>query len=234
MKVLLFTLIQFTTMISATIKNDSSMSLQYLIREPKVKSAHPPLLILLHGVGSNKEDMFSFANQLPDKYLIISAEAPIQLGGNRFAWYQVDFSTGKPVFNFEQEEISRKILINFIEELKEKYAVDSQEVYLCGFSQGAIMSYSVALTRPDLVKGIAIMSGRLLDEIKPQIVSKEKLSHLKIYISHGSTDNTLPIQYAINAIAFLQTLGLSPTLKQYNAGHTINHEMLNDLLNWLK
>lgn len=210
------------------------MSLQYLLREPKVKSQHPPLIILLHGVGSNMEDMFSFANQLPDKYLVVSAQAPIQLGGSRFAWYQVDFSTGKPVFNFEQAENSRNIIINFIEELKDKYAVDSNEVYLCGFSQGAIMSYSVALTRPDLVKGVASMSGRLLEEIKPQIVAKEKLSHLKIYISHGSTDNTLPIQYAINANSFLQTLGLSPTFKQYNAGHTINNEMLKDLLNWLK
>ena len=210
------------------------MSLQYLIREPKVKSQHPPLIILLHGVGSNMEDMFSFANQLPDKYLVVSAQAPIRLGGNRFAWYQVDFLTGKPVFNFEQAENCRNIIISFIEELKEKYAVDSNEVYLCGFSQGAIMSYSVALTRPDLVKGVASMSGRLLDEIKPQIVEKEQLSHLKIYISHGSTDNTLPIQYAINANSFLQTLGLSPTFKQYNAGHTINIEMLNDLLNWLK
>lgn len=210
------------------------MSLQYLLRETKVKSPHSPLLILLHGVGSNMEDMFSFANQLPDKYLVVSAQAPIQLGGNRFAWYQVDFSTGKPVFNFEQAENSRNIIISFIEELKEKYAVDSNEVYLCGFSQGAIMSYSVALTRPDLVKGVASMSGRLLEEIKPQIVAKEKLSHLKIYISHGSTDNTLPIQYAINANSFLQTIGLSPTFKQYNAGHTINNEMLKDLLNWLK
>jgi phospholipase/carboxylesterase len=234
MKVLLYKLILFTTMILATIENDTSMSLQYLIREPKVKSAHPPLLILLHGVGGNQEDLFSFANQLPDKYLVISAQAPIQLGGKRSAWYQVDFSTGKPIFNFEQEQISRKIIIRFIEELKEKYAVDSNEVYLCGFSQGAIMSYSVALTRPDLVKGIACMSGRLLEEIKPQIVVKEKISHLKVYISHGSTDNTLPIQYAINANSFLQTLGLSPTLKQYDAGHIINNEMLNDLLNWLK
>lgn len=210
------------------------MSLQYLLREPKVKSQHPPLIILLHGVGSNMEDMFSFANQLPDKFLVVSAQAPIQLGGNRFAWYQVDFSTGKPVFNFEQAENSRNIIINFIKELKDKHAVDSNEVYLCGFSQGAIMSYCVALTRPDLVKGVASMSGRLLEEIKPQIVGKEQLSHLKIYISHGSTDNTLPIQYATNANSFLHSLGLSPTFNQYNAGHTINKEMLNDLLNWLK
>jgi phospholipase/carboxylesterase len=234
MKVLLHILILFTTMISATIKNDSFMSLQYLIREPKVKSVHPPLLILLHGVGGKKEDLFSFVNQLPDKYLVISVQPPIQLGENRFAWYQVDFSTGKPVFNFEQEENSRKNIIHFIEELKGKYEVDGNEIYLCGFSQGAIMSYSVALTRPDLVKGVASMSGRLLEEIKPQIVRKEKLSHLKIYISHGSTDHTLAIQYAINANSFLQTLGLLPTFKQYNAGHIINNEMLNDLLNWLK
>ncbi len=235
MKVLFYyKLILSIILISTTFKEEPSMSLQYLIRQPKVKTAHPPLLILLHGVGGNQADLFSFANQLPDDFLVISAQAPIPLGGNRFAWYQVDFSTGKPVFNFEQEENSRNIIIHFIEELKEKYEVNANEVYLCGFSQGAIMSYSVALTRPDLVKGIACMSGRLLEEIKSQIVAKEKLSHLKIYISHGSTDSTLPIQYAVNANVFLQTLGLAPTFKQYNAGHTINNEMLKDLLDWLK
>lgn len=232
MKILIAAILFFTSM--TTNANDTTTVLQYLVREPKIKSEHPPTIILLHGVGSNEADLFSFANQLPEKYLVISARALISLGGNSFAWYQVDFSTGKPVFNFQQEESSRATLIKFISQIKEKYSVNSNEIYLCGFSQGAIMSYSIGLTRPDLVKGIAVMSGRLLEEIKPLIATKEKLQSLKIFISHGTSDNTLPIQYAKDANAFLKTLNISPGFKEYQAGHEINNLMLSDLVNWLK
>lgn len=220
-------------MTTTTQANDSTV-LHYLVREPKIKSAKPPVIILLHGVGSNEEDLFSFANQLPEKYLVVSAQAPIRLGGNSFAWYQVDFSTGKPVFNFEQENKSRNLIIKFIEQLKGKYSLNENEIYLCGFSQGAIMSYSLALTRPDLVKGIAVLSGRLLEEIKSEIASKEKLGQLKVFISHGSNDSTLPIHYAREANAFLKTISISPTYKVYQATHEINNSMMNDLINWLK
>ena len=234
MKALVLTILFLTTMINISEAGDTAIVLQYLVREPKIKSAHPPVLFLLHGVGSNEEDLFSFANQLPGKYLVISARAPISLGGNSFAWYQVDFSAGKPVFNFQQEESSRAILIKFITQIKEKYSVDANEIYLCGFSQGAIMSYNVGLTRPDLIKGIAVMSGRLLEEIKPLMSSKDQLQGLKVFISHGTEDNTLQVAYARQALAYLQSLNINPVYKEYQEGHGINSQMLADLINWLK
>lgn len=231
MKTLFVALLFFTSM--NIYASDSTTVLHYLVREPKIKSAHPPTLILLHGVGSNESDLFSFADQLPDKYLVISARAPITLGNDSYAWYQVDFSTGKPVFNFGQAEESRATLINFIEEIKVKYSSDSNQIYLCGFSQGAIMSYSIGLTRPDLVKGIAVMSGRLLEEIKPLIAKNDQLPQLKVFISHGTKDNTLPVQYARDANAFLESLKIAPSFKEYSEGHGINSQMLSDLIQWL-
>jgi phospholipase/carboxylesterase len=213
---------------------DNTLALTYLVRQPKIHSEHPPMILLLHGVGSNEEDLFSFANQLPDKFLVISARAPITLGPGSYAWYQVDFSTGKPVFSFDQEEKTRATIIQFIGQIKNKFSVNDKEVYLLGFSQGAIMSYNLGLTRPDLIKGMAVMSGRLLEEIKPKIASKEKLTDLRIFISHGINDNTLQIQYARDAVAYLKTLNLSPVYKEYSEGHGINANMLNDLISWLK
>ena len=212
---------------------DTTSVLHYLVREPIVESAHPPVLILLHGVGSNEQDLFSLANRLPDNYRVISARAPIRLGENSFAWYQVDFSTGKPVFNVEQEKNSRAILIQFINQIKAKYAV-SGKIYLGGFSQGGIMSYSVGLTRPDLVDGIAVMSGRLLEEIKPLVAAKDQLQALKIFISHGTNDPVLNIQYARSSVEYLKKLNIDPTYQEYPAVHTINNDMLIDLVKWLK
>jgi len=216
----------------STPKNEES-PLYYLVREPKTRINNPPLILLLHGVGSNEQDLFSFAGQLPDKFLVISARAPLSVGKDSYAWYQVDFSKGKPVFNQEQEEAGKKIIIQFISFLKTRYVFDDQQVYLCGFSQGAIMSYAVGLTNPEMIQGIAAMSGRILDEVKPLTASNEKLKHLSIFISHGTDDGVLTIQYAREAAEFLKLLNLNPTYHEYPAGHTINDEMFRDLVNWL-
>lgn len=209
-------------------------SLHYLVREAKYESNHPPLLILMHGVGSNEQDMFAFAEHLPDKFLIVSARGPLSMDPNSFAWFQVDFSTGVPVIVSEQAEKSRNIIIQFIESLKSFHSFDEKRIYLGGFSQGGIMSYSVGLTRPDLIKGIVVMSGRLLKEVRPLIASSEKLKSLEVFITHGISDNVLNIEYAREAYAYLKTLDLNPSYKEYDARHSISNEMFQDLTLWLK
>jgi len=211
---------------------DSSLS--YLVREAKAGIINPPLLMLLHGVGSNEQDMFSFSEHLPDNFLILSARGPFTIGPNSYAWFQVDFSTGVPVIHKEQAENSRNIIIQFLESLKSKLSFDDKQIYLGGFSQGGIMSFSVGLTRPDLIKGIAVMSGRLLNEVKPFIASTDKLSSLKVFISHGISDNVLNIKYARESHAYLKTLVLAPTYKEFEGGHTISNEIWLDLISWLK
>ena len=191
------------------------------------------MIILLHGIGSNEHDLFSLADHLPGKFLIVSAQAPYPLGGEGYAWYHADFSTPKPIFNKEEAEKSRNTIIQFINELKNEHPFDEHQVYLVGFSQGAIMSYSVGLTRPDLIKGVAIMSGRLLEEVKPLIKQDEKLKQLNIFISHGTNDPVLNIQNARDAVTYLKTLNLNPVYKEYIEGHAINNNMLSDLVNWL-
>lgn len=207
--------------------------LYYLVRKPSIESIKPPLLVLLHGVGSNEQDLFSFADKLPGKYLIVSVRAPYVLGTNRFAWYEVDLSKGAPIINAEQAEQSRKTIIHFLDQLKTNYPYDESSVYLCGFSQGAIMSYSLGLTRPDLIHGIAIMSGRILSEIKPIIKKQDQLKDLKVFISHGTNDLVLNNQYAVDAKHYLNSIGIVPNNHEYDAGHTINDVMLNDLILWL-
>lgn len=207
--------------------------LKYLVRQPKIQTAKPPVIILLHGVGSNEQDLFSFADQLPDKYLVISVRAPYTLSEGSYAWYQVDFSTGKPIINSEQAEKSRNIIIQFIADLKKEFSFDEKQVYVGGFSQGGIMAYSVGLTRPDLIHGIIIMSGRLLEEVKPLIASEEKVSKLKAFISHGTNDQTLGIHYAREGASYLKGLKINPSYKEYTEGHGINNVMLGDIVKWL-
>ncbi|WP_225321450.1 alpha/beta hydrolase [Rhizosphaericola mali] len=207
--------------------------LHYLVRNPKIKTEKPPLLILLHGVGSNDANMFSFADSLPDKFLVVSARGPLTFGPGSYAWFQVDFSTGRPVINENQAEAARKTILKFIKDLKSEQNFDENEVYLLGFSQGGIMSYSVALTEPEKIKGIAVMSGRLLPEVKPLVASPERLKKLQIFISHGKEDQVLHYPFATDAVSYLDSLGLHPDFHTYHDNHTINPDMLHDAVQWL-
>lgn len=226
---ILISIFSFTFM-NSTIKNTK---LFYLVRQPKIKTANPPLLILLHGVGGNEQNLFSFAPNLPENFVVVSARGPLTFGPNSFAWFQVDFSTGKPQINEQQAENARQIIIDFIKDLKTEINFDDQQVYLMGFSQGGIMSYSVALTAPEKVKGIAVMSGRLLPEIKPLVAEEKSLQKLDVFISHGKQDQVLNYQYAIDALEYLKTKKLNPEFHSYEEGHTVNQQMFQDVNNWL-
>lgn len=234
MKHFLFALFTFITIsVSSCTSNTPSTKLHYLIREPKIKSASPPIIILLHGVGSNEEDLFSFANNLPDRFLVVSARGPITLGPKSFGWYHLDMSTGKIIYDKAEAESARATIIQFLQDLQKEHPYDASQVYLLGFSQGSIMSLSVALTRPDLIKGVAVMSGRLLEEIKPQINKGASLSRLKIFISHGTNDPVLNISQARSCVQFLKENHLTPEYHEYPEQHTISNAMFQDMLKWL-
>lgn len=232
MRTIIVVILIALTSMSFTTK-DVPSSLQYLVKHPKTENNKTPIVILLHGVGSNEKDLFSFANQLPEKYLVISARAPHVQGHESYAWYNLQFADDKPIYDAKQAEDSRKLILKFIEELKQKFTFDHQQIYLCGFSQGGIMAYSVGLSNPDKVKGIAIMSGRMLDEVKP-LINKEKVKTLDVFISHGTEDPVLGIHYAREANQYLKTLGITPIYNEYKDVHTINQMMLKNLIEWLK
>ncbi len=77
------------------------------------------------------------------------------------------------------------------------------------------------------------MSGLLLEEVKPFIAPKEKLGQLKVFISHGTNDQTIGIHYARESVTYLKTLNINPSYKEYTEGHGINNAMFIDLVSWL-
>lgn len=215
------------------ITTEKKTSLHYLVRQPKIKTEKTPLVILMHGVGSNEQNMFSFADALPDNFLVVSARGPLTLRTDSYAWFQAQIMPDRSIINGEQAENSRKEIIQFIDDLKNVEDFDEEQVYLMGFSQGGIMSYSVALTEPEKIKGIAVMSGRLLSEVKPLVVSDERLKKLNIFVSHGTNDSVLRFEYATDAVDYLHSKGLQPEFHQYPEDHTINQQMLGDVVQWL-
>jgi len=209
------------------------MSLQYIVREPKNKTQNPPLLILLHGYGSNKEDLFSFAEELPDELLIISAQAPYEMGYGGYAWYAINFDDVKGKFSdLKQAKTSLDIVAIFIDEIKQKYKTDPGKTFLLGFSQGAILSYSLSFFYPNKVQSVIALSGYINTELLPKEISKE--IQTSYYCSHGSVDQVLPIEWARKSKPFLDNLGLQNVYSEYPVGHGVAPQNFYSFKTWIE
>ncbi|MCK0131138.1 alpha/beta fold hydrolase [Flavobacteriaceae bacterium F08102] len=210
-------------------------SLTYIIREPKIKSAHPPVLILLHGYGSNEEDLFSFASELPEELVIISARAPISLGMGGYAWYSLHLDDKHGKFSDIPEAIqARELIAKFIDEVKATYSVDADKLFLLGFSQGTILSYAVALSYPEKVHHIIALSGYIDKDILVEPSNITEYQHLDFYISHGSVDQVLPIQMAREAAPYLNKLHIKHVFEEYNVGHGVAPQNFFAFKKWIE
>ena len=209
------------------------LSLQYLLRKPKTAISAPPFILLLHGFGSNEADLFDLADDIPPEFLVISVRAPRVLAEGQYAWFDLDFLSGEPIHDKVQAEESRHVLKRFIDEVVKEFPVDTSRIFLIGFSQGAIMSASVALTHPTLVKGIGLLSGRILEEIKPHVAATRAIAKLKVFLAHGILDHVLPIRHAREAKAYLEELGVDLTYNEYPIPHAISRHEQIALLEWL-
>jgi phospholipase/carboxylesterase len=209
------------------------LSLVHRIYDPAPSSARPPLLLLLHGVGSNEDDLITLAPYLDRRFFVVSARAPYTLAPGAYAWFHVAFTPDGPSIDAEEAERSRVALLAFINELLTAYQLDAERVYLLGFSQGAIMSQSLALTQPDPLAGIVAMSGRILPEVEAQLAAPEPLTGLPVLVVHGTDDTVLPIRYGRAARDRWATLPVALTYREFPMGHQISAESLQTITVWL-
>jgi phospholipase/carboxylesterase len=213
----------------------SQETLVYKVVEPSLpSSAHPPVLFLLHGWGSNEMDLLGLSKSLPPNLLVVSVRAPFDREGGGYMWYDLQFGNGMFKENLEQAHQSKKKLNLLIAQIIKKYNVDTNNIFLGGFSQGAITSLRVGLTPPHRFKGLVCLSGRFPDEINTQQspVSLKQRTH--IFVSHGTMDAVIPISDGRRIINTLTQHGFQISGKEYAMQHQITNEVLNDLNNWLK
>ncbi len=210
-----------------------TLSLAHVIQKPGVNAeSPPPLLLLLHSLGSNETQLMSLATQFDKRFFVIGARAPIPIRSHSYAWFHVNFTPTGLVINTQEAEDSRQVLLKFIDEIIEAYGVDSKLIYLIGFSQGAIMSLSLALTQPERIAGVVAMSGLILPQVQPSS-NLQALAELPIFMAHGMTDPVLSISYGQASRDRLQALSIALTYREYPMGHQFSLESLKDIDNWL-
>jgi len=212
----------------------SRLALKHLVRRPDGGGqAPPPLLLLLHGVGSNEDDLFTLAPYLDRRFLVVSARAPVALDYGGYGWFRIDFTSRGMVADAEQAKESLRLLPGFVDELVETYGADAGRVYLMGFSQGAMMSLALTLTRPEKVAGVVAMSGRLPQQVLEREPDPEALNGKPVLITHGLYDPVLPVENGRAARDYLARLPVVLAYREYPMQHEVSAESLRDVAGWL-
>jgi len=212
----------------------NTLSLTHLVREPRERSGgRPPLLLLLHGVGSNEADLFGLTPYLDERFFVVSARAPVALDYGGYGWFRIDFTPEGLAADVEQAKRSLEMLPVFIEELTEAYETDERRTYLAGFSQGAMMGLALMLTRPERLAGVAAMSGRLPRQVIEAEPDRDALEGMPVIITHGLYDPVLPVENARVAREYLERLPVELTYREYPMGHEVSMESLRDVTGWL-
>lgn len=206
----------------------------HYIKRPSTSKENAPLLIMCHGYGSDENDLFSFASELPEELFIISLRAPYEMQPYGNAWYAINFDAEKGKWSDNvQARQSVDLIANFIAYACDTYPVDKDNVTLLGFSQGTILSLSVAMNYPEKLKNVVALSGYVNEDILPKSIDKNKVSHLNIFSSHGYADQVIPVDWARKTPEFLKALDINHIYKEYPVGHGVAPQNFYDFREWL-
>jgi phospholipase/carboxylesterase len=214
------------------LQTNTPLGLSWRLMEP-VPAQVRQCVILLHGVGSVESHMAELADGMAPDALVVLVRGPLQLGPGQFAWFRVAFTANGPSINVAEAEHSRQALVHFVQQLQGLYGLSAENTVIAGFSQGGIMSASMALSTPESVAGFGLLSGRILPELAPHLASKQRLATLKAFVAHGEQDSTLPVTWALRADTLLNELGVSHELHLYPMAHSISAATHADFLTWL-
>ncbi|MDP4199945.1 MAG: dienelactone hydrolase family protein [Bacteroidota bacterium] len=210
--------------------------MNYIVRPPQAPTPNPTTLIVMHGYGADEHDLVPIAEQLDPRLLIISLQAPIQLGSGGKAWYHlIQLESGLAPDDYSRHE-SEEMLVHELTPIIRAEGGDPSKVILMGFSQGAAMTYSLIstynLAQYGLqVHAIIVMSGYLPRDILPLIMERQ-FAGLPVFISHGEFDELIPWQAMPEAEKLLSQQGAVVQSKMYSCGHGVLPETVEDIRNW--
>jgi len=199
------------------------------------------LVVLLHGYGSDGNDMISlsqfWAGILPDA-MFVAPNAPDACAINPmgYQWFELDTSSTldleKNISRLNGSKAARPNIEHFLQSLWRETGLSARDTILIGFSQGAMMALEVGLALEEELKGIVAFSGGLPD---PKNMAGKIKSKPPICFVHGGNDDVVPVGMSVVSSEELKKLGLDVRLHiSPTATHTIAQDGLEFATNFIK
>ncbi len=209
------------------------MQLTYTCRPAARLTHRPPMLVLLHGIGGNETGFDALLARLDPRLLVLSVRAPFENTPGAYRWFDVSFSGRSIDIDPAEAEHSRVAVIQFINDTVMGFGADPRRVYLLGFSQGATLAYSIALTAPSRLRGVVAIGGRVLPETAARAAPMSALRHLTLLIQQGSNDPVMSPERARATRDLFVDLGVMLGYREYAAAHEFSAEMAGDACEFL-
>lgn len=193
-----------------------------------------PLVVLLHGRGSDRFDLSGLAPHIAPDAVVVTPEAPfpgLPWGyGPGSAWYRF---MGRNRPEPESFEASQRALVAFLAELPGRLPVRTGPLVLGGFSQGGTMSVAYALRNPGAAPLVLNFSGFLADH--PSVAATpESVRGTRFWWGHGTLDPQIPFALGEEGRAALRAAGAELEARDYEIGHGIDGDEARDARAWLE
>ena len=186
-----------------------------------------PMIIALHGLGDNPSNFIRIFSGYTQKARVIALQAP-DSHGSGFSWFPTRVEAGAPKVHAEGIQKSADRVSKAIAELIQAKPTVNKPI-VTGFSQGGMLSFTIAIEHPNDLKIAIPLSGWLPPAIVPQSKNKNA-TYPPIIALHGDADTMLPIAPTRESVAQLKKLGFDVVLHEYpGVAHTITPAMRTEL-----
>lgn len=184
-----------------------------------------PTLLLLHGYGSNKEDLFGLQPYF-EGFNLVCFQAPHSLGQGGYAWYDIQWNSGTKIIDpIEVSQISKTIEADFDAWMEMHGCIGKR--FIGGFSQGGILALSLYKNKVQ-ADGYVVMSGYML----PEWANEDWNKSTPLLQTHGMADPVIPFEWAEAGANYAQS-NPNYKFKSYQMGHHLNGPCVNDITNFL-
>jgi phospholipase/carboxylesterase len=203
----------------------------YKSLDPKrIIGGNAPAVILLHGRGTDENDLLGLSEYFDDRLAVFSIRAPYPFEYGGFTYFNLlDDNTAEPVMFME----SYKRLMKFTDDVAALPEIDPKKIFLLGFSMGTIMAYAMSLTHPEKFAGVVAQSGFVREH--PELHFQwNALDRCPFIITHGVYDPVIPIDAARTTKEMFSRSNAKFEYKEYPMGHEISGESLSDVCGWMK
>ena len=178
------------------------------IVRPKTGEAKT-ILVLLHGYGSDGQDLIGLAPlfaDLLDSPLIFAPNAPESCPLNPAGYQWFALNSGSDLTKLEGIEDAAMTIHVLLESLWAETGLGPEDTMLAGFSQGGMLSLYAGLSRDEALAGIISFSGGLPFDTSywPEIESEPP-----VLLIHGDMDEVVPTMMSITTHDALRVQGIS-------------------------
>jgi phospholipase/carboxylesterase len=175
--------------------------------------------------------MWVFARNLPRDYWLLAPRAPYAAKPSGYSWLPSTLESGDSA-SLEDFRGSAKALVALLDAYAARHELPAQQFDVIGFSEGAAVASTLALTYPERIRRLAMLAGFVPDGVEESLRS-QPLKSIPVFVAHGTLDELVGIDHARRSVAILEQSGAQVSFCEAEIAHKVSAGCLRALERFL-